>query len=92
MAMTRFQPNSEQAAALAAYAAKYGANWKARLSGDWQMGSDVLNTNGHLLRQLRNQGGPAWLQRYQLAAPVDAEQASDRKRLRASINRGALLG
>lgn len=49
----RPEPNAEQMAALQSFKEKYGRNWKTELMTAW--------LNGHLLRQVRNQFGPAWL-------------------------------
>ena len=55
------QPTAEQLAALRAYADKHGAQWKRKLKTAWINGSDVSETNGGYLRQIRNQFGPIWL-------------------------------
>jgi len=52
---------AEQLDALREFAAKHGRCWKARLREDWYGGSDI-----GLLRQIRNQFGPAWLTRFEL--------------------------
>jgi hypothetical protein len=62
-----FKPTAEQVAALYDYAAKYGAQWKAKLANAWLNGSDAREPDGHLLRQMRNRGGPSWLKRVDLA-------------------------
>lgn len=54
-------PTPDQLEALRAYKAKHGAHWKSALNSAWQVGSDVREPNGHLLRQVRNQLGPSWL-------------------------------
>lgn len=59
--MEKFIPNDEQLAALQAYAAKHGAQWKRKLADAWFSGRDSQEPNGHLLRQIRNQAGPSWL-------------------------------
>ena len=50
--------------ALNAFAEKYGRYWKRELMDRWLNGKDVNEPNGHLLRQVRNQLGPKWLERY----------------------------
>jgi len=61
---TTFNPTPEQVEALRAFAGKYGHNWKHTLSNLWFNGRDDREPNGHLLRQVRNQGGPRWLAKY----------------------------
>lgn len=56
--------SAEQQAAIDAFAAKYGANWKHKLQIAWLAGTDTAQPNGHLLRQVRNQFGPSWLSKY----------------------------
>jgi hypothetical protein len=55
------QPNPEQLQALRAFAASNGRTWKAKLNAAWCNGTDTSNTNGALLRQIRNAFGPQWL-------------------------------
>ena len=57
----RPEPNAEQMAALRSFKEKYGRNWKTELMTAWLNGKDASEPNGHLLRQVRNQFGPAWL-------------------------------
>jgi hypothetical protein len=54
-------PTPEQLDALRAFAAKYGRFWKDVLLTKWITGTDANEPNGHLLRQVRNQGGPRYL-------------------------------
>jgi hypothetical protein len=61
MAKETFTPSAEQLAALQAYAAKHGAQWKRKLYAAWFSGRDDREPGGHLLRQVRNQAGPSWL-------------------------------
>jgi hypothetical protein len=57
----------EHVQALQEFARKHGATWKEELVRQWMSGADATtNQDGHLLRQVRNQGGPAWLSRYEL--------------------------
>jgi hypothetical protein len=51
----------EQAEALKAFASSNGRTWKMKLSDMWANGQDANQTNGGLLRQIRNQQGPSWL-------------------------------
>lgn len=61
---TKRMPNEEQLKALNAYKAKHGRYWKRDLMNAWMNGSDANEPDGHLLRQIRNQFGPAWLTRF----------------------------
>ena len=54
-------PTPEQLEALRAYKAKHGDYWKYKLLNAWLDGTDASEPNGHLLRQVRNQLGPSWL-------------------------------
>jgi hypothetical protein len=54
-------PSPEQLAAVAAYAARHGRTWRADLGAAWSTGRDTREPDGHLLRQVRNTCGPAWL-------------------------------
>lgn len=66
--------------AIAAFFAKYDhrnslrkkgfANWQQALEFAWQSGKDVLEPEGHYLRQVRNTLGPDWLlEHYPVPAP-----------------------
>ena len=50
-----------QLAALKAYAAKYGVQWRRKLADARLIGHDAREPDGHQLRQLRNTLGPSWL-------------------------------
>jgi len=56
--------DSEQEAALHAYAAKHGRRWKSILNNVWMGGAPY--DDGGILGQLRNSHGPTWLQSYRL--------------------------
>lgn len=57
----------EHVQALQEFADRHGATWKEELMRQWMSGADAAtNQDGHLLRQVRNQGGPSWLSRYEL--------------------------
>lgn len=56
------KPTTEQIAALAAYQAEHGRNWKFKLCIEWMNGT----TTG-LLQEVRNQLGPNWLANYRPA-------------------------
>lgn len=60
----RKELSAEQQTALAAFAEKYGRGWKRELLNRWLDGRDCQEPHGALLRQIRNQFGPTWLQRY----------------------------
>lgn len=53
----------EQLCAIQEYAAVNGARWKTKLGLLWQSGQDK-----GLLRQVRNELGPEWLQKFKLSA------------------------
>lgn len=57
----------EQLSAIQEYAAANGARWKMKLGMLWQTGKD-----SGLLRQLRNEFGPAWLQNFKLSAHTNS--------------------
>lgn len=59
------QPNEEQLDALDSFAENKGAQWKSKLRDAWMDGTDSSFKDGHLLRQVRNQFGPKWLETYQ---------------------------
>jgi len=58
-------PNPAQLQAVREYAERKGKDWKDKLLTAWLNGSDASEPSGHLLRQLRNQFGPAWLAKYE---------------------------
>jgi len=60
-------PSAEHLAALRAFAAKVGKNWKAALLLAWETGTDTAEEGGAYLRQLRNQQGPEWLAKVRLS-------------------------
>lgn len=62
------QPTPDQLQRLVRYAERHGRDWKSHLTLDWSTGKDVSQPDGHLLRQVRNQMGPAWLAKFQLPA------------------------
>lgn len=64
--MTTDKPTPEQLARLQQYAAEHGRYWKRDLNDAWQNGADAREQDGHLLRQVRNQLGPQWLQSFRL--------------------------
>lgn len=55
------QPNAEQMARIKAFSRHQGVMWKEILSSAWSNGTDVNYSDGHLLRQMRNEFGPEWL-------------------------------
>lgn len=62
-------PTQEQLAALQAFATKHGKQWKSKLVSAWLSGSDEVEPEGGLLRQVRNQFGHEWL--YGKSNPVE---------------------
>lgn len=62
MATDSKMPNAEQLDALAIFIARHGTiTWKRLLTDMWIVGADINEPQGHLLRQVRNQFGPKWL-------------------------------
>lgn len=59
---------TNQVVALKNYADLNGRNWKSKLQHDWVNGHSVGE-----LQQVRNQFGPAWLVRFNLALAVHRE-------------------
>lgn len=57
-------PNEDQLSAIKTFAEKHGRNWKEVLRAKWANGTDANEQNGHLLRQVRNQFGPVWLNEF----------------------------
>ncbi|OJV63663.1 MAG: hypothetical protein BGO35_04305 [Burkholderiales bacterium 64-34] len=57
--------SAAQLQALERFAAKHGQEWKAALSAAWASGQDESMPDGSLLRQIRNQLGPEWLEGFQ---------------------------
>ena len=53
-----------QQAAIDDFAKKYGRFWKKELTSAWASGADAREKDGYLLRQIRNQFGSAWLNKY----------------------------
>jgi hypothetical protein len=53
--------NPDQRARIIEFRDSHGKGWKATLSSMWWDGRDADQRDGHLLRQVRNQYGPAWL-------------------------------
>ena len=69
-------PRPDQVAAVAAFARLHGPDWKDALSQAWWDGSDCREPDGHLLRQVRNQYGPAWLESVEVGSLVARAVAS----------------
>ena len=69
-------PSPDQLAAVAAYAARHGRTWRAALATAWSTGRDAAEPDGHLLRQVRNSHGPAWLATVTLAELATAGAAA----------------
>lgn len=57
---------SEQVAALKAFAAEYGRNWKSELRQCWMSGIYPSGCNSASLQLIRNGFGPSWLVRFKL--------------------------
>lgn len=60
----RKTPSPEQVAALDQFQRSYGKYWKRELLKKWREGTDDAEPGGCYLRQVRNNLGPTWLQRY----------------------------
>jgi hypothetical protein len=69
-------PSPDQLAAVAAYAARHGRTWRAALMDAWLTGRDAQEPAGHLLRQVRNTCGPAWLATVTMADLAPEEPAA----------------
>lgn len=57
-------PTAEQLRAVDRFALKHGRYWKRELRLAWYTGRDAEEPEGHLLRQVRNNFGPPWLEKY----------------------------
>ncbi len=70
-------PNAEQLQALRAFAAAHGRTWKAALRAEWMQACQGISDPElqGLLQQVRNQLGPAWLERHGSAAIKEAPAA-----------------
>ena len=70
-------------AALRYFAAQHGRFWKSRLRSMWWSGRDETLPNGALMRQIRNEYGPVWLESFVLsdAASFDAEIQEQAKQI-----------
>lgn len=53
--------NPDQRARLIQFQEVNGRTWKNKLWLLWESGKDAAEFDGHLLRQIRNQFGPEWL-------------------------------
>jgi len=59
-------PSTAELAALREYAERKGPDWKAKLYEDWWHGREVnAIPDGHLLRRVRNNFGPKWLNKFE---------------------------
>lgn len=56
----------EQSSRVRLFAESYGAGWKEELLNFWLTGKDAQLADGHLLRQVRNNFGPKWLETVKL--------------------------
>ena len=57
----------DQLDAIKRFAKRAGAEWKERLSAALTTGKDASMPDGHLLRQVRNNFGPEWLESFKVA-------------------------
>ena len=65
---TKPELTADQLAAIVAFAASNGRDWKRKLNDAWLNGRDANEPNGHFLRQVRNTLGPQWLVGFKLPA------------------------
>lgn len=56
------EPTTEEMTAIKNYARRWGRYWKEKLATQWWDGSDAAEIDGYLLRRVRNNFGPAWLE------------------------------
>ena len=75
-------------AAIRYFAAQHGKFWKRRLRSMWWSGSDATLPNGALLRQIRNEHGPAWLESFVLPREASFE-AMDQDQAKQIVERVA---
>ncbi len=61
MKKTGFALSPEQFSALVKFAVEHGRTWKQQLNAYWANGRDAQAPMGALLRQIRNEAGPSWL-------------------------------
>lgn len=66
-------PEPEQMAAIVRFAQRHGRSWKSALRDAWASGKDDSMPDGPLLRQVRNQLGPNWLQTFVLSPSASNE-------------------
>lgn len=69
--MSADTPTHEHVAALQRFADRRGRYWKATLRCMWFNGRDIDEPDGALLRQIRNQLGPEWLEDFKLPEPIN---------------------
>lgn len=74
-ALTDLTP--EQQIRLIEYARANGPCWKSKLCEAWAAGRDASMRDGGLLRQIRNQHGPRWLNRLPADLRRDGAQTTD---------------
>lgn len=74
--LPKIVPTPEQLAAVAAFALRHGLAWKEALASAWWNGSDCREPDGHLLRQVRNRYGPAWLESVEVGSLLARAVAS----------------
>lgn len=68
--MNEGEPTTEQLQAVINYARRWGKDWKDRLMGEWLDGYARDTGGKHLLQQVRNQFGPAWLNNQPMEYPL----------------------
>ena len=62
--------SEDQLGAITRFAARAGRNWKYMLNSAWATGKDEAMRDGPLLRQVRNEFGPVWLNKFKINATV----------------------
>ncbi len=61
MKKATFMLSIDQFSALVKFAIEHGRSWKQELNAQWSDGRDARSPMGAMLRQIRNEAGPSWL-------------------------------
>jgi hypothetical protein len=80
---SKFVPNKEQLDALKRWAKKHGKDWKKKLQVAWMNSNYGYDFEGSgYLQQVRNQGGPSWLSKFDLKEDVSEGKKDSEGKLR----------